>query len=413
MDLSLANVFSPAQEAIAPSQFAGRKVELSNLLFALESNGVHVVIYGDRGVGKSSIARQIENISSGNNELLKKENIPINKRFDFHTIYFTCDDSITELDELFLRLLTDQSCLSQFVPYQETKKSQKNTEKPKFDIKLISLEGSRERSIDQVRTLPTADITGLFISTLKNAERTCGKSDGLLIVLDEFDRIGSVSGFASMLKALSGVRIKFVVTGISNSVHDLVGEHESIGRQLAGGIIHVPPMQSNEMDEIFDIAEAQLKYKYRFETNGRLFAINLSRGHPFYIHLIGKHSLIQAEREGLPIIDEGLMRRAWAEIAVSRAAPIQEQCYREVAGCSFKREMIMKMLASLESDTFFTKNVYPLLAEALKISTGVVSNHVRCLCNVHNVIQEVGRRQYRFSDSMFRAYAAARPMLQK
>ncbi len=411
INLSLANIFSPAQETCSPSRFAGRRDKLTDLIYALESKGVHVVIYGDRGVGKSSIARQIENISRGNNSLLKRENLKIRKNFDFHTFYFTCDDSISSLEQLFQRLLSDPSCLESYIPFSDAKKSYRTTEKPKFDVKIVSLEGARERSIDKTRPIPNGDITGLFVSAIKNAAESCGNEDGLLVILDEFDRISSPLGFASIVKALSTVKVKFVITGISDSVHELVGDHESIGRQLAGGIVHVPPMSPNELNQIFDIAEKQLSDEFCFDNSARLFAINLSRGHPFFIHLIGKYSLILADKIGTKVVDEGLMRRAWADIAESKAAPIQEHYYRKVAGISQTRELIVKMLASLETDFFFTSNVYPILCDELNISSSVVSKHIRSLCKEAGVIQEVGRRQYRFMDSMFRAYAAARPAL--
>lgn len=410
VDLTLANAFSPAREAKDPWRFAGRNKEIEDLLIALESDGVHIVLYGERGVGKSSIAYQLEKIATGDNSLLVKENIALDKKFNFEAVYFTCDDSIKSLNDLFRRLLSDHDGLSRFIPEIVKSRTTKYTETPKFDVKIVSLEGKRERSSEIINLIPDNDITGLFVSTLRKAETDCGKKDGLIVLIDEFDRIGCVAGFASVIKALSNVKVKFVITGISNNVHNLVGEHESIGRQLAGGVVYVPPMSSNDLDEIFETVEGKLKKRYKFEMSARLFAIGLSRGHPYYVHLLGKHSLIQARKEGRSIIDEGLMRRVWSDIANNNAAPVQEHNYRKVAG-NPTREMIVKMLAAMETDVFVTSKVYPILASELKVSSSTVSKYIRSLCNDFFVFEQIGAKQYRFTDSMFRAYAASRPFL--
>ncbi len=47
--------FTPAQVIDDPERFAGRQRELQELAEALEIPGGHIMVYGNRGIGKSSL----------------------------------------------------------------------------------------------------------------------------------------------------------------------------------------------------------------------------------------------------------------------------------------------------------------------------------------------------------------------
>ncbi len=55
-----------------PAGFAGRRNEILQLADALVSVGTCPVVFGDRGLGKTSIGRQIERIALGDVELLEE-----------------------------------------------------------------------------------------------------------------------------------------------------------------------------------------------------------------------------------------------------------------------------------------------------------------------------------------------------
>lgn len=52
----LASHFSPSQEIRDPDRLIGRERDLTQIRRALASPGRHVFIYGERGVGKTSLA---------------------------------------------------------------------------------------------------------------------------------------------------------------------------------------------------------------------------------------------------------------------------------------------------------------------------------------------------------------------
>jgi tRNA(Met) C34 N-acetyltransferase TmcA len=50
------NIFTPHRPIKSATLFAGRQPQVRSIGQALDSPGQHVVLYGDRGVGKSSLA---------------------------------------------------------------------------------------------------------------------------------------------------------------------------------------------------------------------------------------------------------------------------------------------------------------------------------------------------------------------
>jgi ABC-type glutathione transport system ATPase component len=75
------NAFQPAREVDSATRCAGRRAEVGEAYYGLVSQGAHIAIVGNRGIGKTSLARQILNIASGDSTLLTK--FPVNQRFRF------------------------------------------------------------------------------------------------------------------------------------------------------------------------------------------------------------------------------------------------------------------------------------------------------------------------------------------
>lgn len=88
------NAFQPAREINDADRFAGRKSAIGDAYYALISIGANIAIVGNRGIGKTSLARQVINMGNGNNAILKKLGLPHDKSFDFLSIYFACGTSI-------------------------------------------------------------------------------------------------------------------------------------------------------------------------------------------------------------------------------------------------------------------------------------------------------------------------------
>jgi hypothetical protein len=65
-----------AREIETAERFAGRQGAVSDAYYALVGEGTNIAVVGNRGIGKSSLARQIGIIAGGDNSLLQRLELP-------------------------------------------------------------------------------------------------------------------------------------------------------------------------------------------------------------------------------------------------------------------------------------------------------------------------------------------------
>jgi MoxR-like ATPase len=94
MVANILDIFTPGAAVSAIEKFAARQRQLDGLADALQTDGTHIVIYGNRGVGKSSLARQLQALATQEKGVVDRLSHPLLKHLDFLTIYFTVDDSV-------------------------------------------------------------------------------------------------------------------------------------------------------------------------------------------------------------------------------------------------------------------------------------------------------------------------------
>lgn len=109
------NAFQPAKEISNASRFAGRKSAVSDAYYGLIATGLHLAIVGNRGIGKTSLSRQVANIATGDNDLLKKLDLPHDKNLDYLTVYYACGKTTQNTTDLLERLLTSTGCLGDWI----------------------------------------------------------------------------------------------------------------------------------------------------------------------------------------------------------------------------------------------------------------------------------------------------------
>src|SRR5664279_2996985 len=105
---ALLNAFTPAQEVTDPLLFAGRSREVKEIADSLQSVGSIPVLYGDRGLGKTSLAVQSQLVAMGDSKLLKNIKADawvIPETSSFLTFYVTCTDDIRNLEQLQLLIV--------------------------------------------------------------------------------------------------------------------------------------------------------------------------------------------------------------------------------------------------------------------------------------------------------------------
>ena len=403
--------FTPAKEVQDIDRFAGRSKELGSLATALQSDGAQLVLYGQRGIGKSSIARILTRMAINDPNVIQRlPNKPF-VDFDYFPIFISCDDSVSSIEKLLIRILTDEGGLSDYLPFRVVEKKLTGETGAKVGIKVVELSGKVSGSITERSIEIDADVFTTFINACRSIIKSGIAKHGILIIVDEFDRIQDKTGLASILKSLGPEGVTFALVGVANTIQDLIFDHESVARQLADGAVHIEPMPEPELREIISRAMGLLDDKYGFTEDATKWIVSIAKGHPFYVHLVGKHALLHALLKGESEVTLGTAKEALAEIALKGSAPIQETLYKTAIGHSYIREVVLKRFATVEDEEIHTTELYGAISKELGIDSSFVSVYVGQLVTEKYgaTIVKTRDRYYRFKDSLFKAYAAARP----
>lgn len=409
---NIENAFLPAKEIDSAERFSGRKTAIEDCYYALLSNGTNIAIVGNRGIGKSSLARQVANMAQGNNEILKKLDLPHKERLDYLTVYFACGKSINNYQALLETLLTLKDCLMDWIydipnAYKEVVKVT-----PKLNLGIASIEGDTSIETSKEAAIINHSIDVIFQNVLSEMIKSKIAKNGILIVIDEFDQISEPAGFASFLKSMATnvPGVKFCIVGVAQDIQNLLKEHESTDRLFAGSIVILPPMSNPELTEIIRSAEKSIKNTINFDSEATTKLVSLAQGHPYMVHLIGKYALRAAFSSNKSTILSGDIDSTLKDIAARNADPVLEGRYKKAVAASPQREIVLKALAQTQGQDgeIFTGNAYKI---ALDLGVDNASQYVG-----HLVTEEYGaeivkirERYYRFRDSLFNAYVRAHP----
>ena len=249
--------FTPTRPIDLPNLLSGRLPLLRRLLHDTLTPAQHVLLYGDRGVGKTSIARVLA-------ILAQEDDNPRGKR----SIVVSCDSNDTYGSiwrKVFQEILLAERQLG-FDRYQEQSivgrwNPDDNLSVPN-DVRLL------------LRILPNPST----------------------IIIDEFDRIqqgGETSRLMTdTIKLFSDYNVSctIVLVGVGQSIENLITAHESISRNI--DYVPVPPLEPVELAEI--IQKGMRNAGMTFEPGLDVKIAQLSQGYPHYTHLLGQSAAIRA-----------------------------------------------------------------------------------------------------------------------
>jgi GTPase SAR1 family protein len=261
----LNTVVSPAQPIHSIEHLFGRENELDRIEKALYAPGRHIFIYGDRGVGKSSLAATAANQYQSS---------------DSEYIDIPCASDST------LRSIASA------IAYQATKTSRihsvERSYKRLFDLRYFQHENSEVKTIrnlsDEIQNLTDA------VELLREVSQL--HSERPIVVLDEFDQIKSQDErnlFSSLVKNIGDKRIpiKFIFTGVAKTLEELLGAHPSAIRQFE--TIELSKLSWEGRWEI--LLRAAEKFGINVDRNIYMRVAMVSDGYPFYAHLITEKML--------------------------------------------------------------------------------------------------------------------------
>jgi Cdc6-like AAA superfamily ATPase len=412
-----------------PRRFVGRADLIQSCMNALNAKEGVIAVYGKRGVGKTSLVRQIQQMANGNYDIAQKAGlahlIPSKPR-RYYTVYYACDSNINNTDELIKRLCNDtdpEDGLLRLVPdagKELTEFSRSDEASAGLDLKLVKwgVKGSDSQKYASVVPNDTIQSFRNFVTGSVDANnRAWSKREGLLLLLDEFDVIGTKHGMGSLIKSLTSPTVKFGVCGIGQDLGALIKDHKSVGRLIEQGAIHVRAMSPLETRQIFATAEELFKKKVRFDKNVVERIVELSEGFPYFAQLIGKASVQYGNEIGTNDIDGKIFDEVLEKIRSGQSFPNLEQQYQLAVGRSAERALLLVLLAEQSSEaTLYSDELGRIVLQRTRATAqGLGIEYIDQL--MPRLVEErygpalvkgEDRGIYEFADPVFRAYVKLR-----
>lgn len=369
-------VFTPGYPVHQQSLFSGRSAQLQRVVESITQPGRHPVIFGQRGVGKTSLANILAQAFRG---LL--------------SVKISCDGSDT-FATIWNRVMHTAS-----VEFKEHALGFSASD----SVQTISLGDALGHD---PRITKPAEISDL----LRNVDRPC------VIILDEFDKVSdkeTKSAFSDLIKIISDSAplVTLIIVGVAENIHDLIGEHPSIDRNLIH--IEVPVMSDDEIRAIYIGGLHKLKI-----TGGELvanLAAHFTGGFPHYAHLLGLSSVKACAENNTYDLTPDLFDVACnmaLEDAVEKyrddyakaTATTQASRYQSIlSACGYAHTDIRGVFRA----TDVTDAIYEVFGEKLTVQA-VVPALSQFLQNqrasVLKAIKVGGRQCYQFRDPMMRPF---------
>ena len=268
---ALKKVVSPARPIHSFEYLKGRETEVAILREGLCADGRQAFIYGDRGVGKSSLAA---------------------------TVAYYLQSSSAE--PLFVQASKDSTFKNIIANIANKAINRSRTDTVKRSTSThLEWRGLNFGTGSEVTPLDIAtQINSVSDATELLHQLSQRLAELPVIVLDEFDTIGEPRErhkFAELLKQLGDqhTEIKLIFTGVGASLQELLGAHASAYRQLIA--IPLARLGWEGRREIVERAVESFSLSIDENVNWRIAII--SHGFPYYVHLIAEHMLWDAFKD--------------------------------------------------------------------------------------------------------------------
>lgn len=371
LGLEVGQLFSagPVDEA---RLFAGRASQVRQLLETVLDKSKHAILFGERGVGKSSLANVFWKRYGNTLRTFVIARVQADPSDDFSSLW------IKSLEEL--QAFAKQTGRADLVP------------------------------ID-------TDFVALSPDNIRRELQKCRTNSIPVIIIDEFDKIrdaGAKELTANLVKSLSdySVNATIVLVGVAENVTELVRDHESVRRPLVQ--IKLERMPNSELNEIID--QRLTLTPMKLEGDARWKIVTLARGLPFYVHMLGRYAFQNAIAERrLKVVDsdvDAAMDRFISETEQSFYDDYDSAVSSNQKDAKFKEVLLACALASPDESGFFSPTA--VIAPLSKIRKKPVehANFQRHLTEFISeergqVLVRRGRdRQfrYRFRDPMMQPY---------
>jgi Cdc6-like AAA superfamily ATPase len=359
--------FSPGLPIDRYELFAGRSHQVREVYDAVITAGRHVLLYGERGVGKTSMAKVLHEFLEGVGiHGLTVRTINCDRTDDFTTLW----------QKAFREMLSDGQ----------------------------DKDGMIAALLEKEAIVPD-DIRFVF-----------SRLDGSRIVIfDEFDKLGIDAArilFSDTIKNLAdhGVPSTLLLVGVVDTVDELIAEHRSIERSLVQ--VRMPRMDREELREI--VRRGTRKADMTVEDQARELIVLLSHGLPFYTHYLGLYSGFRAlDRNRTTITTEDVADSTVG--IISKAHHVRSAHLTAVSSAQknlYAQVLLACALAETDELGFFNaSDISRPLSEITGKRYGVeyFTRHLKAFCQDDRgkILVRVGpafRVRYRFADALMQPF---------
>lgn len=259
-------VFTPGAPIRLSAFFVGRSEQMQDLLDFTTRPGLHPIVIGSRGVGKTSLVHQT----------FPEGGAPI--------IWITCNSRMSF--DMFARGVLDELDvdINTTVSIEEKDHTVSGKASP-FGIGA-SVTESRKNTVQR------AGPGSRQLDSWLLYKRLCQFGEKVIIVVDEFDKVPRTrtdfhTGVAELIKTLADNQrrcdSRVVLVGIARQAREILAGHQSVERSVRE--IYVPPLSLKDLRGFLDTAERELGFTFAHRVKEEI--LDNSLGYPYYVHLIG------------------------------------------------------------------------------------------------------------------------------
>ena len=387
--VQLADAFNPGGPVSNVDLLVGRRQQIQEVMSAVRQDGLSVLLFGDRGVGKTSLASLIH---------------------ELWTDAFKDSDSVFALRTNCTPSSTFESIWGNVLELMQDAYEKRREPFPAGDSWIEIFTEIRNEA-----------------ATPHNVRRLLTLADKrFIIVIDEFDQIEDsdcTQLFASTIKEISDylVDATIILVGVADTVDDLIADHASIDR--AAVQVLMPRMPEAELRDIISGGYQHIGLKTSPEMLTRM--ARLAQGLPHYAHRLGQEAGYAAvERESFVVEQQDL------DYAIERAISLTQESIKaghRAATTSPRREnlygKVLLACARTPADDlgYFAAGDVRDPLEAVsgrRYDIPQFVRHLKAFCepargSVLETAGEAWRRRYRFANPLLRPYVVLRGIQDK
>jgi Cdc6-like AAA superfamily ATPase len=348
--LALRDALGASQPVVSRERFAGRHDALAQLIAAIEQQRVHVVIYGERGIGKTSLVHVFADTA---------------REARYLVIYGSCGAQ-ARFDDMFRAFAAKIPML-----YHR-------------NISPTASEAEHGRRFDSL--LPDGafgprEISDAFAEVIGTR---------IILILDEYDRVEDPAfrrDVAELIKNLSdrAARVQLVLTGVASNLDELIGYAPSIRRNIVG-----LPMRGLTLAEVRSIlALGEAAAGLHFTDDATQLIATMANGSPYLVRLLGHRAGLAALDQGRTQVDDGHGRAAIERVLGDWNASLPRRVQQVLGGEAARAEWPMLVAAAQagsQADGWFgVDEVHTELAGGTTPSA--IERVLRSFCGTHGLIE--------------------------